>query len=174
MAKKPEYKGPSDAVTALGQSQVDGWVGGIAGAAVGAVGGALVHDEAKHKNIVGALEKSVKKVNNKKVIKGVESVFEKEGVFKAIWHAATKPGKALIGALGGAIIIGVIGQMTGAFRGARKAKEARQQFDDITSENLELQHKLEAAEAQVAQSKSFVDTLKTERNKPASPEPVRG
>lgn len=69
-------------------------------------------------------------------------------------------------------MIGTIAQITGYFRGAKKAQTARQQFDEITNENQLLTQKLEAAQAQP--QKSFTAAIENEREAAATQVPARG
>ena len=194
-----KYKGPSDIVVGWGQSQVDSLVGTIAGAAAGAATGAIAHNKEKHVQAQLASETKFK-VFLDKIKRGVESAVdgsseswktaagtpgvssealetaerfyaENKG-FKALWHSMSRGGKAIVTAIAGAAVVGTIAQMTGWVRGAKKSKAAREQFEEISAENAALRQGITAAQAQLDQSKSFVDALHNERGKSA--ETVRG
>ncbi|MCE2927297.1 MAG: hypothetical protein LW823_06640 [Rickettsiales bacterium] len=152
-SKKPEYKGPSEVVTAFGQSQVDSLVGTAIGGVGGAIAGAALHNQAKHD--------AIKLANNETI----KSIAKAEGALKPAWHSLGRGGKAFAAAVGGMLALSMVGSIVGYFRGAKKASEAKKQFDEITTENALLSEKLETTSAQLRESKSFVESLKSERSK---------
>ena len=190
MDKKLEYKGANDTVVALGQSAYDGYIGSAVGAAAGAVAGAALHDKTKTEsvrtanktikdhilatwkkaehNIDGEGWKNAREMGSgisPEALETAERVLKEEGIIKQVWHSMGRGGKAITGAIIGMTLLNAAGTAIGYFRGERKAKAARQQFEDMASENQILQTKLEATEAQLASSKSFVDSLASERSR---------
>jgi phospholipase/lecithinase/hemolysin len=165
--KKPDYKGADDITFAFGQSAVDGQVGALIGGAAGAAAGAMMHKKLD----VAAMAEA------KDVLRNSEKFGE---MMKAGWKVLNRGGKALAMGLVGAALIGQITQLTGAFRGVGKAKEARNQFEEITGENTTLRTQLEAAQEKISlaeeraataeknleSTKSFVSVLQSERAQP--------
>jgi len=103
MDKKPEYKGPSELTSALGQSQLDSWTGSLAGAAGGAVVGALMHNKEKNQTVKkafgikrkGAIQRQMTDVGegwklgkdgllNEETIEAAELTIEKSGGLKGL------------------------------------------------------------------------------------------
>jgi|NOAtaT_6_FD_contig_51_5646575_length_537_multi_4_in_0_out_0_1 hypothetical protein len=154
--KKPEYKGPSEVVSAFGQSQVDSLVGTAIGGVGGAIAGAAMHNQAKHD--------ALKLANNETI----NSIKKAEGALTPAWHSLGRGGKAFAAAVGGMLVLSTVGSIVGYFRGAKKASEAKKQFDEITTENALLSERLEATNTQLRESKSFVESLRAERAKEPS------
>ncbi len=135
---KQKYKGPSRAAASVGQGDVDGAVGLVAGAAAGAAIGAYMHNEEAYKAA--------------NVLKQVE----KTDFLKTAWNSLSRSGKAWAGAIGVGIVASSISQLIGYFRGAKKADAALEQFNEITGENKLLKQKLEASEQRIADIKEAV------------------
>ena len=200
MAKKenpdgtPTYKGPSETVVALGQSQIDSWVGMTAGAAAGAIAGTATHNKDKTEKMKKAIEyKDEKKLFKKaedfgegwkhgaskfseKEIEEAEKLLKDSGFIKQTWQSMGRGGKAMWGAIVSAAVIGSVAQLTGFFRGQKKAVAAREQFNEITAENAHLKGKLASVSAAIDETvkkTSFTDKLETERGTSVSAEPSR-
>lgn len=178
--KSDEYAGPGTVVTAFGQSQVDSLIGSIAGAAAGAAVGALSHDEKKMRKAGGrrgahnashTLDpddwwKRGEQPFSYRPSRHTRRMKSEGGVFGEAWHNLSRGSKMFWGALVGATIIGTIAQFAGYFRGAKKASNAKQQYNDLASENFMLTQRLEVAEAALAEhtQKSFSSALEKERS----------
>ena len=108
---KKEYAGVSKTAAALGQSQVDGLVATVGGAAVGAAAGAVLHSKEKH--AVQTLEQLEKTGGVGAFVKGA-------------WNNSMGRGsKAMVGAIAVGLAAGTVGNLVGLFRGAKKAGGAR-------------------------------------------------
>lgn len=189
---KPKYKGPSDTVVAFGQSGVDSLIGTVAGAGIGAAGGALSHNE--NKRFWAKIARKINNVTQKQpipkerweieheisgissspeVIETAENFLKKNGAFKSEWHSISRGAKIAIGALAGAMILGTVMQITGWIRGAKKSRAARDQFEDLATENQALKLSLATIETRAAGAKSFTSALEKERAEAATVENTR-
>lgn len=189
---KPKYKGPSDDVVAWGQSEVDGATGFLAGAALGAATGALTHNKEKHVQAELAFKTKAKIFFEKlkrgatvpgdewkagqsipgvssEAIETVESFFEKNKGLKGFWHSMSRGSKAIVGAIAGAMVISTVAQIVGWIRGAKKSRAARDQFEDLATENQALKLSLATIETRAAGAKSFTSALEKERAQSAEP-----
>ena len=170
-ADKERYNGPESTASALGQSTVDGAIGLAAGAAVGAVAGSMLHDQKKHNAVKSLFSQVVRDTHPADIYAPAE--ISKMGGLRGLWHLLPQFGKGLAAAVGLAVVGGLIASTVGYFRGSKKVDDAKAQFNELITENKLLESKVEHLEAQIAQTKSFVNTLSKERSAPAELSPAR-
>ncbi|MGE0754977.1 MAG: hypothetical protein AB7L92_07425 [Alphaproteobacteria bacterium] len=181
-----EYKGLGETAAALGQSQVDGYVGSAIGAAAGAAVGGIAHNQ-KTYDAVKLAQDTVEKARaqaiaaqngeiwklpksgrvSEEALETAENVLKEKGTAGKLWHGASRSGKLLIGAVAGAVAIGTVGNLVGMVRGQKKAQQGREQFDELVAENRALKHQLELAETHHGRSKSFTAAVESERSQSA-------
>lgn len=181
-----EYKGLSKTASAFGQGDVDALKGLAVGGAIGAAIGAISHSDEVQKEAstklmnLDALVKRLDKLYDKETFKSLKAELFKDvkssDILKNGWESLGRGSKALIGAAIIGTAVASVTQIVGYFRGYKKAKAARAQFDEITAENRELKEKLSVIEAvtvaQAKPEKSFVADLDEQRAKQASQAPA--
>jgi hypothetical protein len=147
-SNQQEYNGVGKTSSILGQGVGDSIKGLAGGAVVGGAIGAVMHNKEKSEDFLekGGLGK-------------IREVLHTLAVNKGRFGRAS--GTAVLVALPVAAVAGI----SGLFRGAKKAEESRDQFNEITSENKELKGKLAATEASIEHIKSAVSQVEAPSEK---------
>ncbi len=184
-SNEQEYKGLSKTASVFGQGDVDALKGLAVGGAIGAAIGAVSHSDEVQKEAATKLKvsydllKRLNKLDDKEALKSLKAELFKDvkssDILKSWWEALGRGSKALIGAAIIGTAVAAVTQIVGYFRGYKKAKAARAQFDEITAENRGLKEKLSVIEAvtaaQAKPEKSFVADLDEQRAKQAVQSP---
>lgn len=134
-----EYQGVSKPAAAFGQSTVTGTKAGVIGGALGAAAGALLHKE-----VTQVVEETAESAAKTGRMAGLINE----------WNTLGRGWKAAVAAGAAATVAGAVGSLVGAVKGVRKTQAAREQFDQLTSDNKELNDKLAASEKSLSDVKS--------------------
>lgn len=145
--EQQEYKGLSRTASVFGQSSVDSIKGGVAGTVAGAVIGAIAHNKEMHEA-----------VRNGNTSIDTSSI---SGQVKAGWHGAPRLGKSAVMAIGLGAVVSLIASIVGAFRGFKKADEAKEQFKEITGENKNIKEKLADTQSRLASSEASISEIRS-------------
>ncbi len=149
-----EYQGISKPAAAFGQGAVTGAKMGALGAGLGAAAGAFMHNKEAHE-----LTDSTYNILDNISISGPKDTKALKETSKELWHSFGRGRKSAAAALVTAVGAGTIGAVVGLVRGAKKTTAAREQFDQLTVDNKELNDKLAASEKSLADVKSTVAVM---------------